>query len=268
MRAGLAIPAVSSHMSEEAISFAIEVVDASGVPERLEALLVRRTGRPRSLPVRALLVALLCLAIDDRALHLSAATTLLYRTLSAPRRAELGVRGDALTKKSLLARYRCVRYLFHLMVGVMDPSLRVKNRVIDQAALDALALKLNEAEVTVRRERLESVVGDLIQASIQVCTPAELETFDGSAGLDATVVPLFSRGTCAARCSRLRPRGPSGRSPCSTHRRIRPRSAPRAPSPSPLTWALDTIRTSPSDQRTGLGSMPPIATPSRAPTAS
>jgi hypothetical protein len=197
MSAGRAIPAVSSRMSEEAISFAIEVVDASGVPERLEALLVRRTGRPRSLPVRALLVALLCLAIDDRALHLSAATTLLYRTLSAPRRAELGVEGEARTNKGLLARYRCVRYLFHLMVGVMDPSHLVKNRVIDQAALDALAVELNEAEVTLRRERLESVVGDLIQASIQVCTPAELETFDGSAGLDATVVPLFSRGPSA-----------------------------------------------------------------------
>ena len=127
----------------------------------------------------------------------SAVTALLYRTLSAHRRAELGVEGQALTKKSLLARYRCVRYLFHLMVGVMDPSCQVKNRVVDQEVLDALAAKLSEAEVALRRERLESVVNDLIEASVQACSAEELARFDGSAGLDATVVPLFSRGPSA-----------------------------------------------------------------------
>lgn len=156
----------------------------------------------------ALLVALLLLAIDDRALHLSAVTALLYRTLSAHRRAELGVEGQALTKKSLLARYRCVRYLFHLMVGVMDPSCQVKNRVVDQEVLDALAAKLSEAEVALRRERLESVVNDLIEASVQACSAEELARFDGSAGLDATVVPLFSRGPSArARTSASDPDG-------------------------------------------------------------
>ena len=78
--------------------------------------------------------------------------------------------GEAGTKKSLLARYRCVRYLFHLATSVMDPSKEVKNRVIDQEALDALAKELSEAEVVLRRERLESVVGDLLEASVKVCT--------------------------------------------------------------------------------------------------
>jgi hypothetical protein len=144
--------------------------------------------------VRALLVALLLLAIDDRALHLKAATRLLYRSLSAQWRAELGVAGEADTNKSLLARYRCVRYLFHLATSVMDPSRQVKNRVIDQAALDALAAELSEAEVALRRARLESVVNDLIEASVKVCSADELAGFDGSVGLDATVAPLFSRG--------------------------------------------------------------------------
>ena len=105
--------------------------------------------------------------------------------------------GEAHTKKSLLARYRCVRYLFHLMVGVMDPSRQAKNRVVDQVVLDALAAPLSEAEVALRRERLESVLGDLIEASVQVCSADELAGFDGSVGLDATVVPLFSRGPSA-----------------------------------------------------------------------
>jgi len=73
----------------------------------------------------------------------------------------------------------------------------LKNRVIDQGALDALAKELSETEVLLRRERLESVVGDLLEASVKVCTNEELARFDGSVGLDATVVPLFSRGPSA-----------------------------------------------------------------------
>jgi len=78
MSEGRAIPAVTSHLSDEAISFAVDVVDASKVAERLEAHLMKSTGRRRTLSVRALLVALLLLAIDDRPLHVKAATRLLY----------------------------------------------------------------------------------------------------------------------------------------------------------------------------------------------
>ena len=124
MNTGRAIPTVTSYLSDEAVSFAIDVIDASKVAERLEAHLVRRTGRRRTLSARALLVALLLLALDDRPLHLKAATKLLYCALDVHWRATLGVVGDASTHKSLLARYRCVRYLFHLVTSVMDPSVR------------------------------------------------------------------------------------------------------------------------------------------------
>jgi hypothetical protein len=70
------IPAVTSVLTEESISFAAAVIDSSEVAEHLEGLLVRPTGRRRSLSVRALLVALLLLAIDERPLHLKAATAL------------------------------------------------------------------------------------------------------------------------------------------------------------------------------------------------
>ena len=129
MSAGRAIPAVTSHLSDEAISFAIDVIDASKVAERLEAHLVRHTGRRRTLSVRALLVALLLLALDDRPLHVKAATRLLFCTLSAPWRSARAWWARP-APKSLLARYRCVRYLFHLPTSVMDPSTEVKNRVI------------------------------------------------------------------------------------------------------------------------------------------
>ncbi len=187
------VPTVCSHVSDEAVSFAIDVVDASHVATRLEALLVQPTGRPRTLPLRAVLVALVLLALDDRALHLKAATRTLYSL--APRwRDELGVHGEVHDEVSLLARYRCVRYLFHRMLSVMDPSTQVKNRVVAQGVLDAMAITMDESEIAVRRQRLEGVVNDLLEASVAVCAPEELAGFDGSIGLDATVVPLIARG--------------------------------------------------------------------------
>ncbi len=187
------IPTLTSHPSDETIGFAIEVIDASHVAARLEALLVQPTGRPRTLPLRALVVALLLLALDDRALDLKAATRVLY-SLSPRWRDELGVVGEADTTQSLLARYRCVRYLFHRALSVMDPSTQVKNRVLAQGMLDAMAKEMDEDEIAARRQRLEGIVNDLLEASVRVCAPEELAHFDGSVGLDATVVPLFSRG--------------------------------------------------------------------------
>jgi len=191
---GSQIPSVTSVLTEESISFVTAVVDSSKVAEHLESLLVRGTGRRRTIPLRALLVALLLLAIDERPLHLSAATELLFRRLPAHWRDRLGISGEALTRKSLLARYRQVLYLFHLAVGVMDPSVEPKNRVMDEVAATKLRRKLSDEEIAERRGRLEAVIAKLLQASIDICSDAELAGYDGSVGLDATPVPLYSRG--------------------------------------------------------------------------
>jgi hypothetical protein len=196
--AGRQIPAVSSVVTDELVEFVIEVVDGSGVPERLESLLVRSTGRPRTIGLRALLVALVLLAIDDRALHLKAATRLLFGGLSPRSRSRLGIRGEAASRKSFLARYRQVRYLFHLALSVMDPSVEVKNPASDTDRRRSLR---SDAEIAEARERLEAVVADLVQASVEVLCDEELAGYDGSVGLDATPVPLYSRGP-SARSSR------------------------------------------------------------------
>jgi hypothetical protein len=188
------IPSVTSVLTEESISFATAVIDSSKVAEQLEGLLVRRTGRRRSLSVRALLVTLLLLAIDERPLHLSAATELLFCRLPAHWRDRLGISGVALTRKNFLARYRQVLYLFHLALEVMDPSVEQKNSVMDQVAATKLRRKLTEAEIAERRGRLEAVIAKLLQASIDICSEDELSGYDGSVCLDATPVPLYSRG--------------------------------------------------------------------------
>ena len=79
----LDIPWPGSVQDEQAVAFAAELIDRSGKALVIEAALAHRTGRRLPLPVRAVLTALLCLALDDRPLHLTEATRLLFCRLPA-----------------------------------------------------------------------------------------------------------------------------------------------------------------------------------------
>lgn len=193
MNAGHAVPSPSAPTDDQ-IRFCAHQIDESKVAERIEAQLRTRTGRPRTLTVRAILVALYVLALDDRPLHLWRVTILLFCQLSDASRALLGVGEEAQSTLALLAAYRRVRYLFHRMVAPMDPSGAPKNRRPTFERLAELAKTVGGPEQVTRRELLEGVVGDLLCASVRVAADEELAGFDGSVGLDATPVPLFSRG--------------------------------------------------------------------------
>jgi hypothetical protein len=91
---GLALPPAGG-VSDQTVAFAAELTDRSGKAPVIEAALAHATGRPRPLPVRAVLTALLCLALDDRPLFLTEATGLLFCELSGASRALLGVPGAA-----------------------------------------------------------------------------------------------------------------------------------------------------------------------------
>jgi len=81
--AGLTLPAAAG-VSDQMIAFAAELTDRSGKAPVIEAALAHRTGRSRPLPVRAVLTALLCLALDDRPLFITEATRILFQQLSRP----------------------------------------------------------------------------------------------------------------------------------------------------------------------------------------
>jgi hypothetical protein len=142
--------------------------------------------------------------MDGRPLHLTEVTRLLFQRLSEGCKERLGISGGAGSHTCFLARYRCVRYLFHQMLEEMDPSVEHKNRVMATSQLVAKKKVLTLAEVERRRRALESFVNSLLEASCRVLGTDELSGYDGSAGLDATVVPLYSRGplkasgTCAS----------------------------------------------------------------------
>jgi hypothetical protein len=192
--AGLTLPAAGGGISDETVAFATELIDRSGKAPVLEAALAHHTGRPRPLPVRAVLTALACLALDDRPLFLTEATRLLFQQLSQTSRGLLGVPGTATTQRAFKAAYRRVRYCFGAICKVMDPSPLPKNRRLTGEDLTARTKPMTPARAQAARDRLEAFINALLEASISALTDAERAAFDGCTGLDATPVPLFSRG--------------------------------------------------------------------------
>ena len=191
---GLTLPPAGGGVSGQTVAFAAGLIDRSGKAPVIEAALAHRTGRPRPLPVRAVLTALLCLALDDRPLFLTGATRLLFCQLSDASRRLLGVPGTATTERAFLAAYRRVRYCSGAIRSVMDPSPLPKNRRLTQDDLKARARKMAPAQAEAARGRLEAFLNALTEASISVLTGEERAAYDGCTGLDATPVPLFSRG--------------------------------------------------------------------------
>ena len=192
--AGLTLPATGGGISDQTAAFAAELIDRSGKAPVIEAALAHAAGRPRPLPVRAVLTALVCLALDDRPLFLTEATRLLFCQLSPASRGLLKITGAVTTQRAFLAAYRRVRYCFHAICSVMDPSALPKNRRLSQADLTARTRPMIPGQADAARGRLEAFINALLEASISVLTDAERAASDGSAGLDATPVPLFSRG--------------------------------------------------------------------------
>ena len=191
---GLTLPPAGGRVSDQTVAFAAGLIDRSGEAPVIEAALAHHTGRPRPLPVRAVLTALLCLALDDRPLFLTDTTRLLFCRLSGASRRLLGVPGTATTERAFLAAYRRVRYCFGAIGSVTDPSPLPKNRRLTQDDLKARARKMAPAQAEAARGRLEAFLNALTEASISVLTDDEAAAYDGSAGLDATPVPLYSRG--------------------------------------------------------------------------
>jgi hypothetical protein len=192
--AGLTLPPAGGGVSDQMVAFAAELTGRSGKAPVIEAALAHATGRPRPLPVRAVLTALLCLALDDRPLFLTDATRLLFQQLPETSRRLLGVPGTATTERAFKAAYRRVRYCFSAIRSVMDPSALPKNRRLTQDDFKARTRPMTPAQAEAARGRLEAFINSLPEASISALTEEELGAYDGSAGLDATPVPLFSRG--------------------------------------------------------------------------
>lgn len=189
------LPPAAGPVADATVDFVLDLIDRSGVAATAEAALRKPVGRRRSVSVTAVLAGLLLLALQERPLLLTAVTDLLYRRISPRSRRRLGLADvDTTTDRRFNARYRCVRYTFGLLCQHMDPSPLPKNRRLTTDELAAATRPMHPAEATQAREKLETFLNALLDATVSLLSEKEYATWDGSLGLDATPVPLFSRG--------------------------------------------------------------------------
>ncbi len=181
-------------ISADRVEFAVSLVEGSQEVCELERSLRRSTGRPRSLSVKAIFTALLLLALDDRPLILKSVTEVLYFQLRAYQKERLGVQGAVRDHDEFPSGYRRVRYLFHLICSEVDPSPLPKNLCVKNEVLSARTKPMAEAEISARTARLLGLCNSLLDQSVKLMGMDELSCYDGSIGLDATPVALFSRG--------------------------------------------------------------------------
>ena len=191
---GLAIPGPGSAPDEDTVTFAAGLIDRSGKAPVLEAALAHRTGRPRPLPVRAVLTALLYLALDDRPLFLTevhpvAVLPAASRVPPAARRARYrhhraGLQGRLPPGPVLLPRDRVHR----------GPLRAAGKPAADRRRASGPHQAHGPGQAAAARDRLEALVNALLEASVSVLSEDERAAFGGGTALDATPVPLFSRG--------------------------------------------------------------------------
>ena len=176
------------------MAFAAGLIDRSGQAPVIEAALASRTGRPRPLPVRAVLTALLCLALDDRPLFLTEATRLLFQPAlpspgpcsasPAPSATDRGLPGRLPAGPLLLRRH---------LLG--DGPLGAAEKPAAEPARPHRSHQADDPCPGPGRPRPAGSVHQLPDRS-QHLRPHRGGTraADGCTGLDATPVPLFSRG--------------------------------------------------------------------------
>lgn len=173
---------------------------------------VGKGGQPRTtLSVQGLLVGMLLVAVDRKAMYLTEFTKMIHHRISPVMRAELGVLreaprrvgDDAATasrpdKAAALREERNalkqVDRLFHAMLAPIDPSPLRKNVVQTKKELYNKALPLTEQDRLDRQLLLDWVTGRLLEATWLMLPRGVRRAWKGSIGHDATFVATWARG--------------------------------------------------------------------------
>ena len=130
-------------------------------------------GRPKTFPVRALLVAMLVCAVTDQPMLATRFRDVLFRQISPTMRHALGVPKplDANDHRGWDRCYHNVRTRFHGLLELMDPSPAPKNRRLTPETFDALLdlrrIRRTEEEWAERKDRLTWFVNEVLEMSIR-----------------------------------------------------------------------------------------------------
>jgi hypothetical protein len=197
---------------DDGVSFAIELVDRSGVVPQVDAW--RRDervrlghhpgGRPERFPSKALWVAQALAGIHNLPMLATEFLKILFVRISPAMRELLAVPEPPPPEdwKHWQALYRCIRTRLHAVLEPIDPSglpknLRRERRSAEEfdkaVAQYRIAHQLTDDVLAQRWERLTWVQNALIEATWSLLPRDVRQQWDGSLGLDATAVPAFAR---------------------------------------------------------------------------
>ncbi|MBC7678663.1 MAG: hypothetical protein H7233_06710, partial [Pseudorhodobacter sp.] len=168
-------------------------------------------GQPRTgVTVEGLLVAMLLVAIDRKAMHLGEFSAMLHHRISPAMRTELGIlrpapglladRASASTPRKTVSRAetlnatRQITRLFHAMLAPVDPSPFPKNKAITKAELNKIVRPMTADERRDRQDLLDYVTGRILEATWLMLPRPVRRAWKGSVGQDATFVATWSRG--------------------------------------------------------------------------
>jgi hypothetical protein len=152
-----------------------------------------RGGRPGSLDDRLVLVLLLVLALEGSPLLVTHAAAVVEHRLSSEAKAMLGISPDCISNPVWYDRFWRA---FHSLLDVIDPYPGPRNRLltVDEWA-DVIASR-NPEECERKRERLNWVANQLLEASMRMLPRSVRRKWKGNVCIDATPVAAFGkRGT-------------------------------------------------------------------------
>jgi len=192
-------------VDDTTVRLAVRLTDGSDVVKLLEGWKGEERrgpgGRPVTFPYRALLVGFFVCVLTDQPPLLINVCDVMFRQMSPEWRSRLDIPEPPAPddRQGWLAVYRNVRTRFHDIEDLIDPSPSPKNRRLDDETFvrqtEQNRARRTEAEWEERKERLTQVVNRLLEASFALLPREVRRSWNGTVGVDATLVRSFARAT-------------------------------------------------------------------------
>jgi len=182
------------------------LIDLSGLPEWIDdrhGSFKVKVGRSTRVSIRAVMVALLLGVLDGRGFLLSEMTKTLFFRLPPASRSELGIstitapsgnRTSATAKTAQKAAYAAVRRTFHRLNDTINPSIHRGGRKRTWQQVTETNRPLTDSDQAERLAALDLFTTTLLACVRHLLPESAWKTWDGSACLDGTPVPLWANG--------------------------------------------------------------------------
>ena len=194
---------VEPRIDDVDVARVIDMIDRSGLVEWAEErqdARKRKPGRPPLFGFRAVLVAMMLAARTGGVMHGSLFRRILHLRISPAMRAELGVEAfvpspDGRKQRlAVEAANTAVRRAFHRFLATVDPSIHPKGKERPWVELVENARPLTLEEQVEMQTALDIAANTVVGFAYDALPERARRRHDGSACIDGTGLPLFSRG--------------------------------------------------------------------------